>query len=129
MVTRSKSLPKRERFEGTIISSEDLGEEERIDYVCPECHRNLVKLSDRQGNNQDWFCKSCSISFSDTQQIQIKSKLTNPYEEDIEPAISIVNVDFGEDVEIRHTPPVRGGLAELQKRGLKITYYHTTEKK
>ena len=74
------------------------------------------------------FCKNCSISFPDIQQIQIKSKLTNPYEEDIEPAISIVNIDYGKDIEIRHTPPIRGSFAELQKRGLKITHYHTTEK-
>jgi hypothetical protein len=32
------------------------------------------------------------------------------------------------EVEIRHTVPVRGGFAELQKKGLKIKDYHTTEK-
>jgi hypothetical protein len=30
--------------------------------------------------------------------------------------------------ELRHTVPIRGGFTELQKRGLKITDYRTTEK-
>jgi hypothetical protein len=42
----NKTLPKKERFEGTIIG-EDIGEDERIDYICPECHRDLVKISDQ----------------------------------------------------------------------------------
>jgi hypothetical protein len=49
--------------------------------------------------------------------------------EETDAAISIVNVDYTKDVEIRHTPPIRGGFAELQKKGLKIKDYHTTEKK
>lgn len=54
---------KKEKFEGTIISEQDTGEDEHIDYVCPECHRNLVKLSDRQGNNQIGFAKIVLLVF------------------------------------------------------------------
>jgi hypothetical protein len=32
------------------------------------------------------------------------------------------------DVSIKHTPPIRGGFAELQKKGLRIKDYRTTEK-
>jgi hypothetical protein len=36
---------------------------------------------------------------------------------------------MADEVEIRHTPPLRGGFAELQKKGtIRITDYHTTEK-
>jgi hypothetical protein len=35
---------------------------------------------------------------------------------------------MADEVEIRHTPEIRGGFAELQKKGIKITNYHTTEK-
>ena len=40
----------------------------------------------------------------------------------------VTSIDISPDISIRHTPPIRGGLAELQKKGLKITDYHTTEK-
>jgi hypothetical protein len=35
---------------------------------------------------------------------------------------------MADEVEIRHTVPKRGGFAELEKKGIKITNYHTTEK-
>ena len=38
----------------------------------------------------------------------------------------VTSIDISPDISIRHTPPIRGGLAELQKKGLKITDYHTT---
>lgn len=123
MVTRinSKSLPKKERFEGTIIGKEDIGEDERVEYICPECHQNLVKLSDLQGNNQEWFCRNCSIPYLDTKEIRHTHKLSVP--EETEPSVSIINYDYNKDVEIRHAKELRGGIAELQKRGLKITYF------
>jgi hypothetical protein len=35
---------------------------------------------------------------------------------------------MAEEVEIRHKPQIRGGLAELQKKGIRVTSYSTTEK-
>lgn len=126
MVTRSRSLPKKEQFEGTTIGEQDIGEDERIEYICPECHQNVVKISDRQGNNEEWFCRNCSIPYLDSKEIRHRYRLAVP--EETEAAISIVNVDYTKDVEIRHIPPIRGAFAELQKKGLKIKDYHTTEK-
>lgn len=121
------NLPKKERFEGTTIGKEDIGEDERVEYICPECHQNLVKLSDRQGNNQEWFCRNCSIPYLDTEEIRHKHKISVP--QDTEPSVSIINYDFNKDVEIRHTPELRGSFAQLAKKGtIKFTSYSTTEK-
>jgi hypothetical protein len=35
---------------------------------------------------------------------------------------------MADEVEIRHTPEIRGSFLELQKKGLRIKDYHTTEK-
>jgi hypothetical protein len=45
-----------------------------------------------------------------------------------EPLITSIQNDMSKEVEIRHEPPIRGGFAELQKKGLRIKDYHTTEK-
>jgi hypothetical protein len=42
--------------------------------------------------------------------------------------IASIQTDPSKEVEIRHVPPIRGGFAELQKKGLKITNYRTSEK-
>jgi hypothetical protein len=42
--------------------------------------------------------------------------------------VASIQTDITKEVEIRHTPEIRGGFAELQKKGLKITDYRTTEK-
>ena len=73
-----------------------------------------------------WFCTRCHIEFDpESENLRKESKITIPHE-DIEPAIT--TIDINPDVSIKHTPPIRGGFAELQKKGLKITDYHTTEK-
>jgi hypothetical protein len=46
----------------------------------------------------------------------------------VEPAVTSIQTDPFQAVEIRHVPPIRGGFAELQKKGLRIVDYHTTEK-
>jgi hypothetical protein len=53
-------------------------------------------------------------------------KLSVPQE--TEPDIASIQNDQSDRVEIRHTPPIRGGFLELQKKGLRIKYYRTTEK-
>ncbi len=54
-----------------------------------------------------------------------KQKLSIPYQ-DSEPAVA--TTPGIPDISIRHTPPLRGGFSELQKKGLWIKDYHTTEK-
>jgi hypothetical protein len=109
----------------SIIGDEWSGED-KPDYICSWCNCSLVRLS--SGNNSEsWFCRRCQIGYPDTTETRKKSKLGTQREE-IEPQITSIQTDPTEAVEIRHTPPIRGGFAELQKRGLKITDYRTTEK-
>lgn len=56
-----------------------------------------------------------------------ESKLTIP-DRNIEPAATSIQTNIADEVEIRHTPPIRGGTAELQKKGIRVTSHHTTEK-
>ena len=59
------------------------------------------------------------------ENLRKESKLIVP-DRNIEPAVS--TTPGIPDVSIRHTPEISGGFAELQKKGIKIKDYHTTEK-
>jgi hypothetical protein len=73
-----------------------------------------------------YFCTRCSVEFDPTEEnIRKESKITVP-DRNIEPCVS--TTPGIPDISISHTPPIRGGFAELQKKGLKIKDYHTTEK-
>ena len=127
MKSITKTPPKTDRFDGITIGDELTGpERERTEFICNYCNQNLVKLSDRNANNEEWFCRNCSIAFNlDDESVRHKQELSTPHK-DIEPAVA--TTPGIPDVSIRHTPPLRGGFAELQKKGLKIKNYHTTEK-
>jgi hypothetical protein len=90
-------------------------------------HCSLVRLSDRNNQNESWYCNRCSIEYPDVTNIRHQLKITVP-DRNIEPAVTSIQINMADEVEIRHTPPLRGGFAELQKKGLKIKNYHTTEK-
>jgi hypothetical protein len=121
-----KQSNKLKKEDKTIISDEWSGEDEP-DYVCSWCNCSLVRLS--SGNNSEsWFCRRCQIPFEPSEtQLRKKSKLGMQREE-IEPEVTSIQTDLNKEVEIRHTPPIRGGFAELQKKGLRIKDYRTTEK-
>ena len=59
--------------------------------------------------------------------IRHQLKITVP-DRNIQPAVTSIQTNMADEVEIRHTVPIRGGFAELQKKGLKITSYKTNEK-
>jgi hypothetical protein len=101
--------------------------EEKPSYICDSCHCSLVRLSDRNNQNESWYCNRCSIEYPDVTNIRHQLKITVP-DRNIEPAVTSIQTNMADEVEIRHTPPLRGGFAELQKKGLKIKNYHTTEK-
>jgi hypothetical protein len=98
---------------------------EKIEFICSECSRTLVKLSDG-GGNQDLFCSNCSIAYDmDDDSVRHKQKLSVPQE--TEP--DITSVGTVPDVSIRHEPELRGGFAALAKKGtIHFTSYNTTEK-
>jgi hypothetical protein len=118
----STRTPKQDK---TIIG-EEYDVPEITTFICNYCNRDLIKLSDSSGNNISWYCNNCSIPFEpENESIRHKQKLEVP-ERNVEPAaVSFSNTP---DVSIMHNPPIRGGFAELQKKGLKIKDYHTTEK-
>jgi DNA-directed RNA polymerase subunit RPC12/RpoP len=119
-----KSKPNKDK---TIIGDE-WNHENKPDYICSWCQRNLSKLIDSGGQNPCYYCNYCQISFEPSEtQIRKKSKLGTQREE-VEPEVTSIQTDPSKEVEIRHTPPIRGGFAELQKKGLRIKGYRTTEK-
>ena len=109
-----------------VVISSEFYENERPSYICSMCNQTLIRLTDAGQNNQTYWCRHCSIEFDpESENLRKESKLVVP-DRNIEPAVtSIGNIP---DVSIHHTPPIRGGFAELQKKGLKIKDYHTTEK-
>jgi hypothetical protein len=112
--------------EKVIISSEQYEGPEVTTFICNYCSRDLIKLSDSSGNNVSWYCNHCSIPFEpENESIRHKQKLEVP-DRNVEPAIA--TTPGIPDISISHTPPIRGGFLELQKKGLKIKDYHTTEK-
>jgi hypothetical protein len=95
-------------------------------YICSFCNQTLVRLTDAGQNNTSFWCRHCSIEWDpESENLRKESKLIVP-DRNIEPAVSAT--PGIPDISIRHTPPIRGGFAELQKKGLKIKDYKTSEK-
>jgi hypothetical protein len=114
--TKDKVVIAGEQYEGPEVTT----------FICNYCNRDLTKLSDSSGRNISWYCNNCSIPFEpENESIRHKQKLEVP-DRNVEPAIA--TTPGIPDISIRHTPPIRGGFAELKAKGLKITDYHTTEK-
>jgi hypothetical protein len=100
---------------------------ERIELICNYCNTGpLVTIADKTGNG-NLFCRHCGASY-DTEDDTVRHKQRLIVPEETEPAVASIQTDITKEVEIRHTPPIRGGLAELQRKGLRITDYRTTEK-
>jgi hypothetical protein len=123
---KQRNKPKKEDM--TIIGDEWSGED-NPEYSCSWCNRSLIRLSDRNNQGERWFCRNCQIPFEPSEtQIRKKSKLGTQREE-IEPAVSSIQIDQSGNVEIRHTVPLRGGFEALSKKGtIRFTSYQTTEK-
>jgi len=109
-----------------IIISSEYYENDRPSYICSFCNQTLSCLTDAGQNNSTFWCRHCSIEWDpEAENLRKESKLTVP-DRNIEPAVS--TTPGIPDISIRHEPPLRGGFAELQKKGIKIKDYHTTEK-
>jgi hypothetical protein len=109
-----------------VVISSDYYKNDRPVYLCSWCNCTLSKLQDASQNNTTYFCTRCAIEFDpESENLRKESKLTVP-NRDIEPAVS--TTPGIPDISITHTPPIRGGFAELEKKGIRIKNYHTTEK-
>jgi hypothetical protein len=109
-----------------IIISSEYYDNDRPSYICSFCNQTLSRLRDSGGQNSTYWCRHCSVEFNpEDENLRKESKIIVP-DRNIEPAIT--SIGNTPDVSIRHTPPIRGGFAEVQKKGFKIKDYHTTEK-
>jgi hypothetical protein len=120
MKSPTKTPQKTDKFTGITIGDEYNGPE-KVELICNECSRTLVKLSDGNGNH-DLFCTNCSIAYdTEDESVRHKQKLSVPQE--TEP--DITSVGAVPDLSIRHEPELRGGFAQLAKKGtIRFTSYH-----
>jgi hypothetical protein len=108
----------------TVIGKED----EKRSYICSWCSCTLSKLIDSSSQNPSLYCSRCQMSFDpEYDSLRKESKITVP-DRAAEPCITSIQTNMANEVEIRHTVPIRGGFAELQKKGLRIKDYRTTER-
>ena len=120
----SKGKPKDDK----VVISSEFYENDRPSYICSFCNQSLIRLTDAGMNNTTFWCRHCSIEFNpESENLRKESKLIVP-DRNIEPAVTSIQTNMEDSVAIRHTPEIRGGFAELQKKGIKIKDYHTTEK-
>jgi hypothetical protein len=104
-----------------IIAGEAYEAPEITTFICNYCNRDLIKLSDGNGNNVSWYCNHCSIPFEpENESIRHKQKLEVP-DRNIEPGVA--TTPGIRDISIRHEPELKGAFKALQQRGLKITDY------
>ena len=113
--------PIKSKDDNIIISSEQYSGEERPTYYCNTCHCSLVRLSDRNNQNESWYCNRCSIEYPDATNIRHQLKISVP---DRNPE-TLVSTTPGQDylnkrVEIRKEQEIKGGLKALQQRGIKL---------
>ena len=111
-----------------VVISSEYFKNDRPTYICSFCNQTLSRLTDAGLNNSTYWCRNCSMEWDPQEEnLRKESKITVP-DRNIEPAATSIQTNMADEVEIRHTPPIRGGFAELQKKRLKIKDYHTTEK-
>src|SRR5918995_2007540 len=108
-----------------VIGDEWTGND-KVEYSCNYCNCVLVKLRDISGKNSSLWCRTCSIEYPDENEVRKKSKLETP-NKTIEPAVS--TTPGIPDISLHKEPELRGGFAELAKKGsIRFTSYSTAEK-
>jgi len=125
---RKKVAKKTTFVNDKVVISSEYYTNDRPSYICSFCNQTLSRLTNSGGQNTAYWCRHCSVEFNpEDENLRKESKITVP-DRNIEPAVTSIQTNMADEVEIRHTPPLRGGFAELQKKGLKITSYKTNEK-
>src|SRR5919106_3861335 len=96
----------------------------RPEYLCSICNITLVRLTDAGQNNQTYWCRQCSIEYDpEAENLRKVTKITVP-DRNTEPAVT--SIQNTPDVSIRHIPEMRGGFAQLAKKGtIRFIGYHT----
>ena len=108
-----------------VIGDEWTGND-KVEYSCNYCSCVLVKLRDISGKNSSLWCRTCGIEYPDENEVRKKSKLETP-NKNVEPAVS--TTPGIPDITLNKEPELRGGFAQLAKKGtIRFTSYETTEK-
>ena len=116
-----KQLKKPNNNKDIITIGDEYTGANRPSYICNYCNRTLTKLTDRNNQNESWYCNSCSIEFQpENESIRHKQKLEVP-DRNIEPAIA--TTPGIPDIRIHHEPEPKGTFKVLQQKGIKITKY------
>jgi hypothetical protein len=85
------------------VGAEEWNAESRPPYICDFCHHTLIKLQNK--TNVSWWCRNCNSEYD-------PEAVTNP------------SISYAPEPTLkRKGKEVKGGLAELQRRGLKISNY------
>lgn len=123
-----KSPQKLPSHDKVVISSEYYQNDKPPSYLCSFCNQTLIRLSDASGNNNMWWCRHCSIEFDPaSENLRKESKLSVP-DRNIEPAATSIGYNMADEVSIRHMPPFRGALLNLQRRVPFISQVITQQK-
>jgi hypothetical protein len=122
MKSNKKVLDKINTNKDKVVISSEYYQNERPSYICSFCSQTLVRLTDAGLNNATWWCRNCSVEFDpEAENLRKESKITVP-DRNQEPAIT--SVSNTPDVRIRHEPELKGGFAQLAKKGtIRFTHY------
>jgi hypothetical protein len=113
------------KYKDIVTIGDEWTREERPSYICNFCSRNLVKLTDRSGKNESYYCNLCGIGFQpNNENVRRESKLSVPDRNQE----TLVSTTPGQDylnasVQIHKEPEIKGGLKVLKDRGTRITSY------
>jgi hypothetical protein len=104
----------------SIPNYEQIERDSHEERFCPYCQFKLSRLIDSSGCNPSFYCSKCTIEYPDKSETKSKSGLSTPQKSNNErPAVSYAP----EPTLGKKKTEIKGGLAELQKRGIKVTSY------
>jgi ribosomal protein L37AE/L43A len=97
--------------------------ESRPPYICDFCHHTLIKLQDRSGVNQSWYCNSCNTEYDPETELRSKQSLTMS-----EGPVTSPSVSYAPEKKLtRKKREIKGGLKVISERsGVKVTSYSET---
>jgi hypothetical protein len=103
-----------------VAGEEEWYAESRPPYICDFCHHTLIKLQDRSGLNQSWYCNNCHQEYDPEAELRTKSKISMS-----EGPVTNPSVSYAPEVGLkRKKREVKGGLKVLSERhGVKVTSY------
>jgi DNA-directed RNA polymerase subunit RPC12/RpoP len=105
-----------------IVAGTEWTQDPRREYVCSYCNRTMTKLQDRNSANISYFCSACNVETNaeEIDNLRTRSRLQMPEG----PVNTTPYAAFPPEPELkRKKVTIKGGLAELQKRGIKIKNY------